>query len=58
MNLPPVTRFQGEDLSRGNSMAGRYGCWTNIFLIARVVSASLIPSFICDTHTVDDILKG
>lgn len=31
--------FAGEDFRKGNICAGRFGMWTNIFLIARVVSS-------------------
>jgi hypothetical protein len=30
--------FQGENLSRGHPITGRYGMWTNIFLAAKTVS--------------------
>lgn len=30
--------FAGEDFTKGSICAGRFGMWTNIFLIARVVS--------------------
>lgn len=40
MDKPSLRRFYGgEDLKRGNRVAGRFGMWTNIFLVARVVSS-------------------
>jgi hypothetical protein len=33
-------RYGGEDLTKGNRVAGRFGVWTNIFLVARVVSST------------------
>ncbi|KAF4450752.1 hypothetical protein F53441_6195 [Fusarium austroafricanum] len=33
--------FAGDDLTKGNPVAGRYGIWTNTFLIARVMESTM-----------------
>lgn len=38
-NPGPVSRFTGDSFDpRHNEVAGRYGTWTNIFTIAKIVS--------------------
>ncbi|KAF5657854.1 hypothetical protein FHETE_10185 [Fusarium heterosporum] len=37
--------FAGEDFSKGNICAGRFGVWTNIFLIARVMESMMTGVF-------------
>lgn len=36
-------RFRGADLTRGTKVAGRFGVWSNIFIMARNVCHILIP---------------
>ncbi|KAM0199864.1 hypothetical protein ACHAPI_002962 [Fusarium lateritium] len=37
--------FAGEDFGKGNICAGRFGMWTNIFLIARVMESIMTGVF-------------
>ncbi|KAK2699632.1 hypothetical protein QWA68_002200 [Fusarium oxysporum] len=46
MDKPSLRRFYGgEDLKRGNRVAGRFGMWTNIFLVARVMESIMTGVF-------------
>ncbi|KAF4953865.1 hypothetical protein FGADI_5657 [Fusarium gaditjirri] len=46
MDKPSLKRaYGGEDLKRGNRVAGRFGMWTNIFLVARVMESVMTGVF-------------
>ncbi|KAK7420178.1 hypothetical protein QQZ08_010534 [Neonectria magnoliae] len=41
-----VGRFVGDNLTRGNRIAGRFGVWTNIFSIAKTMEAIMTHMYI------------
>ncbi|KAF7543452.1 hypothetical protein G7Z17_g10722 [Cylindrodendrum hubeiense] len=44
VNIPgqaAVNRFRGDNLTQGNPIAGRYGAWTNIFILAKTMEAAV-----------------
>ncbi|KAK5992904.1 hypothetical protein PT974_06329 [Cladobotryum mycophilum] len=43
-----VEDFKGDNLSRGHPVAGRYGTWTNIFLIGQIMEGAITHKYI--TH--------
>ncbi|KAH6885830.1 hypothetical protein B0T10DRAFT_608262 [Thelonectria olida] len=46
-----VGEFQGENLSRGHPIAGRYGMWTNIFLAAKTMEAAITLIYLAHPMT-------
>ncbi|KAH7153159.1 hypothetical protein EDB81DRAFT_447949 [Dactylonectria macrodidyma] len=56
-NLPgreAVERFEGSDLTKGNPIAGRYGVWTNIFILAKTMEAVITQLYFVHPFTSDD----
>ncbi|KAH6977066.1 hypothetical protein BKA56DRAFT_673931 [Ilyonectria sp. MPI-CAGE-AT-0026] len=49
LNVPHhvgIGRFQGDNLTRGNPIAGRFGVWTNIFILAKTMEAVVTLMFL------------
>ncbi|KAH7133281.1 hypothetical protein B0J13DRAFT_97652 [Dactylonectria estremocensis] len=44
-------RFEGPDLARGNAIAGRYGAWTNVFILAKTMEAVVTFLYIAHPFT-------
>ncbi|KAI8692737.1 Protein kinase domain-containing protein [Fusarium sp. Ph1] len=45
------SQFAGEDLTQGHPIAGRFGTWTNIFFIGKVMEAAI--TFLTEAYPFD-----
>ncbi|EEU43932.1 uncharacterized protein NECHADRAFT_74247 [Fusarium vanettenii 77-13-4] len=45
------SEFAGEDLTQGHPIAGRFGTWTNIFFIGKVMEAAI--TFLTEAYPLD-----
>ncbi|RSM10204.1 hypothetical protein CDV31_007280 [Fusarium ambrosium] len=45
---PDGSQFAGEDLTQGHPIAGRFGTWTNVFLIGKMMEAAITS--ICEAY--------
>ncbi|GJN79356.1 hypothetical protein PLIIFM63780_002869 [Purpureocillium lilacinum] len=46
LNSPSADHFRGQNLDRGTPVAGRYGTWSNIFLIASIMESIITDRWI------------
>ncbi|KPM43332.1 hypothetical protein AK830_g3173 [Neonectria ditissima] len=44
-------RFSGDNLTQGNPIAGRFGAWTNIFIIAKTMEAVMTFLYVAHPFT-------